>query len=83
MDEVVALFKIRKGNASGMNGIPIEFYSLDIKYFTPLMTTLFDIVFAPEDYPKDCAQGLIHPVQKKMIYQIPKRFCDSLKCESI
>ena len=35
-----ALIKIKKGKASGIDGIPIECYSSDIKYFTPLLTTL-------------------------------------------
>ena len=35
MDEVEkALIKIKKGKASGIDGIPIECYSSDIKYFT-------------------------------------------------
>ena len=36
MDEVEeALIKIKKGKASGIDGIPIECYSSDIKYFSP------------------------------------------------
>ena len=42
-----------------------ECYSTDIKYFTPLLTTLFNIIFDSADYPKDWAQGLIYPVHKK------------------
>ena len=43
MDKVEkALIKINKGKASGIDGIPIECYSSDIKYFTPLLTTLFN-----------------------------------------
>ena len=38
MDEVEkALIKIKKGKASGIDGILIECYSSDIKYFTPLL----------------------------------------------
>ena len=66
MDEVEkALGKIRKGEASGIEGITIELYSLDIKYFTPLLTTLFNTIFDSADYPDDWAQGLIYPVHKK------------------
>ena len=66
MDEVEkALIKIKKGKASGIDGIPIECYSSDIKYFTPLLTTLFNTIFDSADYPKDWAQGLIYPVHKK------------------
>ena len=66
MDEVEkALFKIKKSKASGIDGIPIECYSSDIKYFTPLLTTLFNIIFDSADYSKDWAQGLIYPVHKK------------------
>ena len=62
MDEVEkALSRIRKGKASAINGILIELYSTDIKYFTPLLTTLF----ITADYPDDWAQGLIYPVHKK------------------
>ena len=42
-----------------------ECYSSDIKYFTPLLTTLFNTIFDSADYPKDWAQGLIYPVHKK------------------
>ena len=66
MDEVEkALGKIRKGEASGIKGITIELYSLDIKYFTPLLTTLFNTIFDSADYLDDWAQGLIYPVHKK------------------
>ena len=66
MDEVEkALIKIKKGKASGIDGIPIECYSTDIKYFTPLLTTLFNTIFDSADYPKDWAQVLIYPVHKK------------------
>ena len=66
MDEVEkALGGIRKGKASGIDGIPIELYSSDIKYFTPLLTTLFNTIFDSADYPDDWAQGLIYPVHKK------------------
>ena len=58
-----ALIKIKKGKASGIDGIPIKCYSSDIKYFT--LTTLFDTIFDLADYPKDWAQGLIYPVHKK------------------
>ena len=57
--------RIRKGKASGIDGIPIELYSSDIKYFTPLLTTLFNTIFDSADYPDDWAQGLIYPVHKK------------------
>ena len=54
MDEVEkALIKIKKGKASGIDGIPIECYSSDIKYFTPLLTTLFNTIFDSADYLKD------------------------------
>ena len=66
LDEVEkALDRIRKGKASGIDGIPIELYSSDIKYFTPLLTTLFNTIFDSADYPDDWAQGLIYPVHKK------------------
>ena len=69
LDEVEkALGRIRKGKhgkASGIDGIPIELYSSDIKYFTPLLTTLFNTIFDSADYPDDWAQGLIYPVHKK------------------
>ena len=66
MDEVEkALIKIKKGKASGIDGIPIECYSSDIQYFSPLLTTLFNTIFDSADYPKDWAQGLIYPVHKK------------------
>ena len=56
MDEVEkALIKIKKGKASGIDGIPIECYSSDIKYFTLLLTTLFNTIFASADYTKDWA----------------------------
>ena len=62
LDEVEkALGRIRKGKASGIDGIPIELYSSDIKYFTPLLTTLFNTIFDSADYPDDWAQGLIYP----------------------
>ena len=41
----------RKGKASGIDGIPIKLYSSDIKYFTPLLTTLFNTIFDSADYP--------------------------------
>ena len=51
MDEVEkALSRIRKGKASGIEGIPIELYSSDIKYFTPLLTTLLNTIFDSADY---------------------------------
>ena len=66
MDEVEkALIKIKKGKASGIVGIPIECYSSDIKYFTPLLTTLFNTILDSADYTKDWAQGLIYPAHKK------------------
>ena len=66
MDEVEkALSRIRKGEASGIDGIPIELYSSNIKYFTPLLPTLFHTIFDSADYPDDSAQGLIYPVHKK------------------
>ena len=66
MDEVeIALSRIRKGKALGIDGIPIELYSSGIKYFTPLLTTLFNTIFDSADYPDDWAQGLIYPVHKK------------------
>ena len=66
LDEVEkAPGRIRKGEASGIDGIPIELYSSDIKYFTPLLTTLFNTIFVLADYPDDWAQGLIYPVHKK------------------
>ena len=65
MDEVEkALGRIRKGKASGIDGIPIELYSSDIKYFTPLLTTLFNTIFDSADYPDDWTQGLIYPAHK-------------------
>ena len=60
-----ALSKIRKGKAAGIDGIAIELYSLDIKYFTPLLTTLYKTIFDSADCPNDWAQGLIYPVHKK------------------
>ena len=57
--------RIRKGKASGIDGIPIELYFSDIKYFTPLLTTLFNTIFESADYPDDWALGLIYPVHKK------------------
>ena len=66
LDEVGKdLSRIIKGKASGIDVIPIELYSLDIKYFTPLLTTLFNTIFDSADYPDDWAQGLIYPVHKK------------------
>ena len=66
MDEVEkALGRIRKGKASGIDGIPIELYSSNNKYYTPLLTTLFNTIFDSADYPDDWAQGLIYPVHKK------------------
>ena len=66
MDEVEkALIKIKKGKASGIDVIPIDRYSSDIKYFTPLLTTLFNTIFDSANHPKDWAQGLIYPVHKK------------------
>ena len=66
MDEVEkAIDRIRKGKASRIDGIPIELYSLNIKYVTPLLTTLFNTIFDSADYPDDWAQGLIYPVHKK------------------
>ena len=73
MDEVEkALVKIKKGKSSGIDGIPIECYSSDIKYFTPLLTTLLITIFDSADYQKDWAQGLIYPVHKKAINQMHK-----------
>ena len=60
-----ALGRIRKGKASGIDGIPIELYSSDIKHFTPLLTTLFNTMFDLADYPDDWTQGLIYPFHKK------------------
>ena len=60
-----ALIKIKKGKASGIDGILIECHSSDMKYFTPLLTALFNTIFDSADYPKDWAQGLIYPVHKK------------------
>ena len=75
LDEVEkALGRIRKGKASGVDGIPIELYSSDIKYFTPLLTTLFNIIFDSADYPDDWAQGLIYPVHKKGDKSDPQNF---------
>ena len=66
LDEVEkALGRIRKGKASGIDGIPIELYTSDIKYFPPLLTTLFNTIFDSADYTDDWAQGLIYPVHKK------------------
>ena len=66
MDEVEkSLGRIRKGKASGIDGIPIELYSSDIKYFTSLLSTLSNTIFDSADYPDDWAQGLIYPVHKK------------------
>ena len=66
LDEVEkALIKIKEGRASGIHVIPIECYSSDIKYFTHLLTTLFNTIFDSADYPKDWAKGLIYPVHKK------------------
>ena len=46
LDEVEkALSRIIKGKASGIDGIPIVLYSSDIRYFTPLLTTLFNTIF--------------------------------------
>ena len=54
LDEVEkALSRIRKGKASGIDGTPIELYSSDIKYFTSLLTTLFNAMFDSADYPDD------------------------------
>ena len=65
LDEVEkALSRIRKGKASGIDGISIKLYSSDIKYFTPLLTT-FNTIFDSADYPDDWAQGLIYPVHKQ------------------
>ena len=57
---------MRKCEASGIDGIPIELYSLDIKYFTPLLTTLSNTIFDLTGYA-DAAHGLIglYPVHKK------------------
>ena len=61
LDEVEkALGRIRKGKALGIDGnFPIELYSSGIKYFTHLLTTLFNTIFDSADYPDDWAQGLI------------------------
>ena len=83
MDEDKALIKIKKGKASGIDGIPIECYSSDTKYFTPLLTTLFNTIFDSADYSKDWAQGLIYPVHKKgdkSDAKLPKSFSDYLSC---
>ena len=64
-EEEKALSRIRKGKASGIDGIPIELYFLDNKYFTPLLTPLFNNILDSADYPDDWAQGLIYPVHKK------------------
>ena len=75
LDEVEkALGEIRKGEASGIDGIPIELYSSDIKYFTPLLTTLFNTIFDSADYPDDWAQGVIYPVHKKGDKSDPKNY---------
>ena len=60
-----ALSRIRRGKASGIVAIPIELYSSDIKYFTPLLTTLFNTIFDSADYPDDWTQGMIYPAHKK------------------
>ena len=66
MDEVEkALGRRRKDKASGIDGIPFELYSSDIKYFTPLLTTLFNTILDSADYLDEWAQGLIYPVHKK------------------
>ena len=57
--------KIEIDGKKRIDGIPIELYSSDIKYFTPLLTTLFNNIFNSADYPGDSAQGLIYPVHKK------------------
>ena len=71
LDEVdKALSRIKKGKASGIDGIPIELYSSNIKYFTPLLTTLFNTIFDSADYSDDWAQGLIYQFIKRVISQI-------------
>ena len=66
MEEVEKDLSIkRKHKASGIDGIPIELYSSDNKYFTPLLTTLFNTIFVSADCPDGWAQGLIYPVHKK------------------
>ena len=90
MDEVEkALARIRKGKASGIDGIPIELYSSDIKYFTPLLTTLFNTIFDSADYP-DFADYLGTrvdiPSSQKGWYvrstELSESFSDSLSCKS-
>ena len=90
MDEVgKALSRIRKGKASGIDGIPIEFYSSDIKYFAPLLTILFNTIIVSADIPDDWAQGLVYPVHKngdksypqsyRKVYLIPSLAKEALK----
>ena len=74
MDEVEKALGIRKGKASRIDGIPIELYSSDIKYFTPLLTILFNTIFDSADYPDDWAQGLIYPVHKKSDKSDPQNY---------
>ena len=63
-----ALSKMRKGKSLRIDGIPIEVYSSDLHYFTPLLTTLFNTTFDSADYPENWVRGL------NQMYRSPEKF---------
>ena len=72
IDEIKkAIRKLKCQKATGIDGIPVEFYKHGCNELLPALVLLFNTIIANGDYPSSWATGLIHPVQKKLTISCP------------
>ncbi len=75
VDEVtLALDKLSSGKSPGIDGIPIDVFISLKDELSPILTHLFNYIFENGSYPDSWSVGLINPVPKVPMPQVPEKF---------
>ena len=73
--EVIQEIKNMKNNkASGIDGIPSEFFKMSVTQLSPTLCLIFNSVFNSGYFPEQWSKGLIIPIHKKGDRADPKNY---------
>ena len=74
-DEVrLALDSLSSGKSPGMDGVPIDVFISLKNELSPILTHLFNYIFEARSYPECWSVGLINPVPKVPMPEVPEKF---------
>ena len=75
VEEIQNAIKGMKNNKSpGPDGVPIEFFSNNLGFWTPILHSLFNLIYDSGVYPSEWAEGMIIPIFKNGNCDEPKNY---------